>query len=504
MEVGRIKRSERRTGRPIRKTFPINVMLEEKRVLVVGGGRVGQHKIELLLESGAQIRLVCPTCVEELELMATQGRIEHYKKLFDPSDLKDIELVFACTDDKHVNRAVLDAAREARTLCCCSDGNWADGDFVTPAIIRSGDFLLAVSTNGKSCRQARLIKENLKRHMASIEGADLLILGTSHMFLSAQERAPYHLPLPSREIIGNMIRQIWGVHEFMILNTCNRVELIAVVSRKAGSSGILRRLLRFDRLPLDAYYRKQGFEAFAHLCRVAAGMESQTPGEFHVVAQLKDAASEAETFGWAGPVIHELEDAALHVSKDIRHEVESILDVSEIEDVTLRYLDTQIPKDTHPRVMVIGTGVVGTGLIQGLMKRRHPSIWVYHNRIPEIRPEYSKLIQLISLAEIPDLLQSVDVVVSAVPVETPVISSQQCGSSLNPNGLIMIDLGMPHNIDPALDKGENTVIGLDELKNWFRAGNGSLEKADALCDKVLEEHTEFYERIKASLQGERR
>ena len=252
-------------GRPIRKTFPVNMMLEGRTVLVVGGGRVGQHKIELLLDSGAGIRLVCPTCVSELTDLAQSGRIEHIAKRFDPADLENATLVFACTDDKHVNRAVLEAARTRQIPCCCADGNWADGDFVTPAIVRSDDILLAVSTNGKSSRRSRLIKDNLKRHLDTINSTDLLVLGTSHFYLPADQRAPYHLPSPLRESVGAMIHLIWGVHEFMILNTCNRIEVVAAVSQETGTCGILRRLLRFDQLPESAYYVKRGIDAFNHL-----------------------------------------------------------------------------------------------------------------------------------------------------------------------------------------------------------------------------------------------
>jgi precorrin-2 dehydrogenase/sirohydrochlorin ferrochelatase len=487
----------------VRKTLPVNMMLEGRTALVVGGGRVGQRKVELLLDAGASVRLVCPDCVLELSAMSDAGKIVYAQKEFSPDDLDGVSVVFACTDDKHVNRAVLDAARRAKVLCCCADGNWADGDFVTPAVVRSGDFLLAVSTNGKSCRQSRLIKENLRRHIDAIESSELLVIGTSHECLSAERRAPFQLPLPQREAVGDMIRQVWGVHEFFILNTCNRVEVVAAISREAGTSGILGRILRFDQLPMDCYYVKRGFEAFSHICRVVAGMDSQTPGEFHVVAQFKDAVSEAETFGWAGPIIHDLGDAAMHVSKAIRHVVEPLLEVAEIEDVALRYLDfVKKARAASSRVLVIGTGVVGHGLVDGLMRRGCSCVWAYHEHLPDVKPEFASRIKVIKLGAIPDVLRDVDAVVSAVPVEEPLLTRSCHTPMLNPKGILFIDLGMPHNIDPALDGGNTVVVGLDELKNWFRKGNGSLSKADALCSQALEEHREFYDRILASIRGE--
>lgn len=492
-----------RDTRPVRKTFPINAMLEGRAVLVVGGGRVGQRKIELLLDSGADVTLVCPQCVEELAVLAQTGRIRHVQRFFEPSDIEGCALVFACTDDKHVNRSILAEAKAARIPCCCADGNWPDGDFVTPAIIRSGDVLIAVSTSGKSCRQSRLIKDNLRKHLDSIESSDLIVLGTSHEYLSSEERAPFHLLLREREALGEMIRQVWGVHEFFILNTCNRIELVAAISKEAGTCGILRRLMRFDQLKPDLYYMTHGFEAFSHLCLVTAGMDSQTPGEFHVVSQLKDAADEAIARGWAGSIIRELCDAALHVSKDIRQEVEPLLDVEEIEEVALRYLDAEVPCLASSCVAVVGAGMVGQGLIAGLLKRGCKCVWAYHRKVPVLPAEAASQVEVIQLDALSRFLPTADVVVSAVNVQEPVLSAALHRGALNPRGALLVDLGMPRNIDPVFEScgGLVRVADLDALKRWYRAANGTLDKVLEVCHAILNEHRDIYERMKRSIQG---
>jgi len=478
-------------------------MLEGRRTLVVGGGRVGQRKVELLLDAGADVVLVCPDCVSELTDLARAGRLHHFARVFEDGDVSAAALVFACTDDKHVNRRVLDVARAARVPCCCADGNWADGDFVTPAIIRSGDVLIAVSTSGKSCRQSRLIKDNLRKHLDSIESSDLLVLGTSHELLSAEERAPFHLEARERETVGTMLRQVWGVHEFFILNTCDRIEIIAAVSREAATCGILRHVMRFNRLSPDRYYMKHGFDAFSHLCMVTAGMDSQTPGEFHVVSQIKEAVEEAVANGWAGSIIRELADAALHISKDIHHEVDPLMNIAEIEDVGLRYLDRHVPDLPTRRVLVIGTGVVGRGLMAGLRKRGCSCVWAYHRRAPALNEEEARRVRVVQLGQLGEMLPSSDVVVSAVTVKEPVVSCNEHAGRLNPNGVTMIDLGMPRNIDPAFDRlgGKVCVADLDALKLWYRTATGTLDKILDACHTVLKEHRDLYEHMRRSIQG---
>lgn len=468
--------------RPVRETFPANLMLEGKQVLVVGGGRVGQRKVELLLDAGATVVLVCPEWVPELAEMP----IERHKRIFEAGDLAGKTLVFACTDDKHVNRAVLAAAREAGVPCCCADGNWAEADFTTPAILRTDELIIAISTGGRSCRQAKLVKDNLKRHLDAISSTDLVVLGTSHEQLGLRDREPYHLALPDRERLGDMIRQIWGVHEFMILNTCNRVEVLAAVSKDAGTSGILRRLLRFDCADDGSYYFYRGFDAFAHVCEVAAGMRSQVPGEVHIVSQLKEAAEEADAFGWAGSLIREWRDSALRVSKEIRQETEPLLAVSEIEEVAADWILENRP-EIDGTVAVIGTGPVGKGLIERFRKEGRRCVWVYHANKPDVSDEGVEVVQLSGLAAVLDRVQ---LVVSAVNVREPIVKEA-------PKHAVMIDLGVPANIAPELHP-----VDLDTLKNWQRRRTGNYEEAVLRSGKVIERNRDAYERLRSSVQGE--
>lgn len=479
-------------------------MLEGRQVLVVGGGRVGQRKVELLLDSGADVVLVCPECVAELAEQARSQRIRHAVRRFEESDVAGCALVFACTDDKHVNRRILDVSQAAKIPCCCADGNWPDGDFVTPAIIRSGDVLIAVSTSGRSCRQSRLIKDNLRKHLDSIESSDLLVLGTSHEYLSSDERAPYHLLLREREAIGEMIRQVWGVHEFFILNTCNRIEIVAAISKEAGTSGIIRRLLRFDQLRPDLYYTKHGFEAFSHLCLVTAGMGSQTPGEFHVVSQMKDAVDEATARGWSGSVIRELCDAALHVSKDVRHAVEPLLKIAEIEEVGLCYLEATQASLAGQSALVIGTGMVGQGLVEGLLKRGCHCIWAYYRNRPVLSAERAQRVEVVQLDSLPAVLPLADLVLSAVDSSVPVVRLEDHRPLLKPEGVTLVDFGMPRTIEAAFDTcGDGVhVADLEVLKRWHRSANGTLDQVLEVCSTVMAEHRDIYERIRRSVQGD--
>ncbi len=156
---------EGRTGRTV---FPIALLAEGRRCVVVGGGKVAAHKVSLLLDAGADVTVVSPELGETLVGLAEADRIVHVPRTFLPDDLRDTLVVFAATDSEDANGAVLDACREHGVLCCRVDGGWRDGDFVTPAIVRNGDLTVSVSTGGRSCRQARDVKNELKQWLESM------------------------------------------------------------------------------------------------------------------------------------------------------------------------------------------------------------------------------------------------------------------------------------------------------------------------------------------------
>ncbi|MCF7848071.1 MAG: bifunctional precorrin-2 dehydrogenase/sirohydrochlorin ferrochelatase, partial [Kiritimatiellales bacterium] len=147
------------------KGFPINLLIEGKPCLVVGGGKVALRKIEHLIASGAEVAVVSPEVCDEVGGLIEQNRVTHTCREFEEGDVKDAALVFAATNNRAVNRAVLAACRENGIICSCVDGNWAQSDFTTPAITRHGNLTLSVSTGGHACRQAKLIKNSLAKHI---------------------------------------------------------------------------------------------------------------------------------------------------------------------------------------------------------------------------------------------------------------------------------------------------------------------------------------------------
>jgi precorrin-2 dehydrogenase/sirohydrochlorin ferrochelatase len=125
--------------------------------VVVGGGGVAVRKARKLFQAGADVVVVSPEVLPELEDMS----VEVHERPYEHGDLEGADLVFVATDSREVNAAV---AREARARGVRS--NVADrpteGDFAVPSTLRRGGLQVAVSTGGASPTLARRIRHELE------------------------------------------------------------------------------------------------------------------------------------------------------------------------------------------------------------------------------------------------------------------------------------------------------------------------------------------------------
>ncbi len=144
------------------KTYPLFALIEDRPCLVVGGGAVGERKIQDLLTAGARVTVISQTLTPRLVELADQGHIHFIQDDFSPRYLDGMTLVVGATDDQQVNREV-SAAAQARNLLV----NIVDAPelctFIVPAQVRRGPLTIAVSTGGASPALARQMREDLEQ-----------------------------------------------------------------------------------------------------------------------------------------------------------------------------------------------------------------------------------------------------------------------------------------------------------------------------------------------------
>jgi siroheme synthase-like protein len=134
--------------------------LSGRRCLVVGGGEVGLEKVEGLLACDAEVVLVAPDAVSQLEAYADEGSIRWERRGFAESDLEGKFIAIAATSDTEVNISVYEAAERRAMLVNVVDVPPLC-NFILPAIVRSGPLAIAISTAGASPALAKRMKREI-------------------------------------------------------------------------------------------------------------------------------------------------------------------------------------------------------------------------------------------------------------------------------------------------------------------------------------------------------
>lgn len=142
--------------------YPVFIDLQNRPVLVVGGGPVAERKVETMLEAGAAVTVVSPDVTNQLMEQANSGRITLKQRRFEPSDIDGASLVISATDDAATQKEVASIAASRKILVNTVDKPELC-DFIVPAILRRGDITIAISTAGKSPSLAAALRKRLDR-----------------------------------------------------------------------------------------------------------------------------------------------------------------------------------------------------------------------------------------------------------------------------------------------------------------------------------------------------
>ena len=136
--------------------YPIFLNLKDRPVLVVGAGKVALRKTRGLVDAGARVTVVAPEAEQEFESLP----VELVRRRFRATDLTDVALVFAATNDRLANHRIAIAAKGKGIFANIADS--ADEcDFLVPARVQRENLQIAVSTGGKDPRLSAELRRKL-------------------------------------------------------------------------------------------------------------------------------------------------------------------------------------------------------------------------------------------------------------------------------------------------------------------------------------------------------
>jgi uroporphyrin-III C-methyltransferase/precorrin-2 dehydrogenase/sirohydrochlorin ferrochelatase len=141
--------------------FPAFLDLRGRLVVVVGGGHIAARKIELLIRTGARIRVVAPRIDSSLLDLAARGRIETVVAPFAAAHLDGASLAVAAVNDAEVNRAVSEAGTARHIFVNAVDDSQAS-TLLMPAIVDRSPLIVAIGTSGASPTLASRVRAQIE------------------------------------------------------------------------------------------------------------------------------------------------------------------------------------------------------------------------------------------------------------------------------------------------------------------------------------------------------
>ena len=153
--------------------FPLFVNLENKKVLVIGGGKVAAKKIEKILEYGANITVVTENVVEEKLLKLENVKIENNQKIENDKDkieklVKGYFLVIAATDNEELNENIANVC-DSNGMLVNNVSSKIKMNAMFGGIVKNSEFQIAISTSGKNCKRSRAMKSEIQKVLDKIE-----------------------------------------------------------------------------------------------------------------------------------------------------------------------------------------------------------------------------------------------------------------------------------------------------------------------------------------------
>jgi glutamyl-tRNA reductase len=334
----------------------------------------------------------------------------------------------------------------------------------------------------------------------------VLVVGLSHRSAPVQvlERAA----VGAEEVPKLLDELLRGPHvsEAVLLSTCNRIEVYAVVDAfHGGLADVSAVLARHTGMPLteltEHVYVHYAGSAVQHLFAVAAGLDSMVVGEAQILGQLRSAYATADAAGTVGRTLHELAQQALRVGKRVHASTGIDTAGASVVSEALADAAAQLGGDlAGQRAVVVGAGAMG-GLAAAHLRRAGVAEIVVLNRsedraarLAENTRAQGTPARAAGLDALERELAAADLMVACTGAVGTVAEFATVAAALAARAgrpLAICDLGLPRDVDSRVDELPGVaVIDLAALQRRLSVGNR--DAAVAAAQELVAEEAQAY------------
>ncbi len=291
----------------------------------------------------------------------------------------------------------------------------------------------------------------------------------------------------------------YEVRDLFVLSTCNRSEIYGIAenpedlvnlfcSQTQGSAELFNELS----------YRKNGLQALNHLFDVGAGLDSQILGDYEIVGQLRQAMKFAKEKGFIHTLLERTLNQVLQSSKEIKNNTKLSDGTVSVAFAAVQYIRENNFSLSEKRILLLGTGKIGTITCKNLVDYLGNSQITLMNRTPEKAETLASTFNLrtASIKDLPEEINKADIILVATNAAEPVIHFTDLKNI--PGKKLIIDLSIPCNVEKTVallpDVTLIDVDGLSKLKDETLLRRAEeIPKARKIIENHLREIMEWHE-----------
>ncbi|RIL77448.1 glutamyl-tRNA reductase [Staphylococcus cohnii] len=284
-----------------------------------------------------------------------------------------------------------------------------------------------------------------------------------------------------------------SILENVILSTCNRTEVYAVVDQIHTGRYYIQRFLARN-FGFDVEEIKQitevtvGDAAVKHLLQVTSGLDSVVLGETQILGQIRDAFFIAQEEDTTGTIFNHLFKQAITFAKKAHNETDIADNAVSVSYAAVELSKKVFGKINNKSALIIGAGDMSELSLLNLIGSDVTDVTIVNRTVSKAQKlAISHNVKYESMEALPQLLAHADIVISSTTSDEYIITNSMMASIQSQrknDSLVLIDIAVPRDIEPGIDTHQDVFnYDVDDLKGLVDA---NLKQRQNAADEILQ------------------
>lgn len=339
----------------------------------------------------------------------------------------------------------------------------------------------------------------------------ILVIGLNHKTANVDVRERLAFNGEKLENGVMHLRNISEVKEVALLSTCNRVEIFTCVNNVAAAAENIKKFLSdfhaISRVDFEkSLYVHPDAEAIKHVFRVAASLDSMVVGEPQILGQLKNAFDFALSKKTTGIMLNQLMKKAISTAKRVRTETKIAENAVSISFAAVELAKKIFIDLAGKSFMLLGAGEMAELAARHLVNNGVTDVMVVnrtYDRGCELANEFNG--RAVRFENFLDELVHTDIIICSTGAPTYVLQKEQMQRVMKERKhrpVFIIDISVPRNIDPEINKLENVFLyDVDNLQDVVDTNINERRKEADKAEMIIAEEVEKFIRWMSSLDS---